>query len=57
MPTDWETSKTLQGEIGDYIVVARQSRGGKDWFLGALTDETARKLSQPLGLPSAGQAL
>ncbi|WP_425999804.1 glycoside hydrolase family 97 protein [Caulobacter sp. DWR1-3-2b1] len=55
VPTDWETSKTLQGEIGDYIVVARQSRGGKDWFLGALTDETARKLSQPLDFLAPGK--
>jgi len=55
VPTDWETSKTLQGEIGDYIVVARQPRGGKDWFLGALTDETARKLTQPLSFLTQGK--
>ncbi|MBO9706816.1 MAG: glycoside hydrolase family 97 protein [Caulobacter sp.] len=55
VPTDWEASKTLQGEIGDYIVVARQPRGGKDWFLGALTDETARKLSQPLTFLTPGK--
>jgi alpha-glucosidase len=55
VPTDWETSKTLQGEIGDYIVVARQPRGGKDWFLGALTDETARKLTQPLSFLTPGK--
>ncbi len=29
VPTDWETSRTLQGEIGDYVVVARQQRGGR----------------------------
>ena len=23
VPTDWETSKTLQGDIGEFIVVAR----------------------------------
>jgi alpha-glucosidase len=55
VPTDWETSKTLQGEIGDYIVVARQPRGGKDWFLGALTDENARKLAQPLTFLTPGR--
>ena len=27
VPTDWETSRTLQGEIGDYVVIARQQRG------------------------------
>jgi alpha-glucosidase len=39
VPTDWETSETLHGQIGDYIVVTRRPRGGKDWFLGALTVE------------------
>ena len=48
VPTDWETSRTLQGDIGQFIVVARLQRGGKDWFLGALTNENARKLTQPL---------
>jgi alpha-glucosidase len=55
VPTDWETSKTLQGQIGDYIVVARQPRGGKDWFLGALTDEQPRKLTQKLDFLSPGK--
>lgn len=48
VPTDWETTRTLQSEIGDYVVVARQTRGGQDWFLGAITDENERTLSQPL---------
>jgi alpha-glucosidase len=48
VPTDWETSKTLQGDIGQLIVVARLQRGGKDWFLGALTNENARTVTQPL---------
>jgi len=53
--TDWETSRTLQGQIGDYVVVARQARGGKDWFLGALTDEQARKLTQKLDFLAPGK--
>ncbi|HWU73686.1 MAG TPA: glycoside hydrolase family 97 protein [Sphingomonas sp.] len=55
VPTDWETSKTLQSEIGDYVVVARQPRGGQDWFLGAITDENARSLSQPLTFLAPGK--
>ena len=55
VPTDWEISRTLLGEIGDYIVVARQQRGGQDWFLGALTDETARKLTQQLAFLTPGK--
>jgi alpha-glucosidase len=55
VPTDWETTKTLQSEIGDYVVVARQPRGSKDWFLGAITDENARTLSQPLSFLTPGK--
>ncbi|MDB5704344.1 MAG: alpha-glucosidase [Sphingomonas bacterium] len=55
VPTDWETSKTLAGEIGDYVVVARQPRGGKDWFLGGVTDENARKIVQPLTFLEPGR--
>ncbi len=55
VPTDWEVSKTLQAEIGDYVVIARQPRGGQDWFLGAITDETARSLKQPLTFLAPGK--
>ncbi|WP_186728837.1 glycoside hydrolase family 97 protein [Sphingomonas panacisoli] len=54
VPTDWDVSKTLQAEIGDYVVVARKERGGSDWFLGAITDETARSLRQPLSFLAPG---
>ena len=55
VPTDWGTSVTLQAEIGDYVAIARQQRGGGDWFLGAITDEVARTLTQPLRFLAAGK--
>ncbi|MFC0166810.1 glycoside hydrolase family 97 protein [Pseudoduganella danionis] len=42
VPTDWEQSRALAGEVGEYVVMARQQRGGADWYLGALTNERAR---------------
>lgn len=48
VPTDWEQSIAIAGEVGDYVAFARQERGGQDWYLGALTDEQARKLEIPL---------
>jgi alpha-glucosidase len=54
VPADWEQSRTLQGAIGDYIVVARQQRGGGDWYLGAIGDEEARELRQPLTFLAPG---
>src|SRR3546814_17756232 len=54
VPADWEQSRTLQGAIGDYVVVARQQRGGGDWYLGAIGDEEARELRQPLTFLAPG---
>jgi alpha-glucosidase len=48
VPTDWEQSIALAGEVGDYVVFARQERGGADWFLGAVTDEELREIEVPL---------
>jgi alpha-glucosidase len=48
VPTDWEESIALAGEVGDFVVIARQERSGEDWYLGAATDEEARKLEIPL---------
>ena len=55
VPADWEVSRTLQSAIGDYVVVARQPRGGRDWYLGGITDEEARKLAQRLDFLSPGK--
>ena len=55
VPTDWENSIALQGEVGDFVVTARQERGGQDWFLGAVTDEHARTLTVPLDFLAEGQ--
>ena len=45
---DWDDSKYLLAEPGDYIAVARKAKGTEDWFLGAITDENARTLNVPL---------
>jgi alpha-glucosidase len=48
VPTDWEQSVALAGEVGDFVAIARRERGADDWYLGALTDENARTLDLPL---------
>jgi glucan 1,4-alpha-glucosidase len=40
---DWEESKYLEAEPGDYLTVARKAKNSEKWFLGAITDENARK--------------
>ena len=53
VPTDWEKSQALAGEVGDYIVIARQQRNSDDWFLGAITDENARDIKIDLSFLDA----
>lgn len=57
VPTDWEQTRVIDAVIGDYIITARQERGGSDWFLGAITDENARELSVPLSFLGKGKWL
>ncbi|MFD3503560.1 glycoside hydrolase family 97 catalytic domain-containing protein [Streptomyces sp. NPDC058676] len=52
IPTTWDESRTLAGSIGEYVAVAR--RNGSTWYLGAMTDETARTLSLPLSFLDEG---
>ena len=40
--TDWDESNYLEAEPGDYVTVARKTKGKETWFLGAITDENAR---------------
>jgi alpha-glucosidase len=52
VPTTWDESKTLAGAIGQYVVIARRS--GTTWYLGAMTNESARTLSVPLSFLGTG---
>jgi alpha-glucosidase len=52
---DWEQTRVLDARIGDYVVVARQQRGGDDWYVGAITDEEARSLEVPLSFLPRGR--
>ncbi|MCO6048168.1 glycoside hydrolase family 97 protein [Aeoliella sp. ICT_H6.2] len=46
VPTVWDETKVLRGEIGQYAVIARRS--GDDWFLGAMNNKQPRELEVPL---------
>jgi len=52
---DWDESKYLQAEPGDYLTVARKTKGKESWFLGAITDENARKTQIKLDFLSKGK--
>ena len=42
VPTVWDETRVLDAKMGDYVVVAR--RRGREWYIGAMTDWTARTL-------------
>lgn len=43
VPLDWQTSKYLEAEPGDYLTIARKDKHSESWFVGAITDENPRK--------------
>ena len=43
--TDWDDTRILQAEPGDYLVTARKAKGTQNWFLGAISDENARTIA------------
>ena len=50
----WQESLTLAGEIGEYIVMARQNKDG-DWLIGAATNEDEREIEIPLSFLGKGK--
>jgi alpha-glucosidase len=54
VPTDWESTRVLNGEIGDFVTIVRQDRASKDWYLGAVSDEHGRVLEVPLDFLKPG---
>ena len=52
---DWDTTRVIEGKIGDYVVVARKARNSPEWFVGAITDEEARTFTVPLSFLPRGR--
>ena len=52
---DWDETKYLQAEPGDYLTVARKTKGKQSWFLGAITDENARQTEIKLDFLTKGK--
>ncbi len=45
---DWDESRYLEAEPGDYLTIARKAKGTNNWFVGGITDENARKVELKL---------
>lgn len=53
LPTVWDDTKVLSGEIGEYVIVARRS--GKDWYVGGITNSASRQLEFDLSFLQPGR--
>jgi alpha-glucosidase len=53
VPVAWDETRFLQGDIDDYVVVAR--RKGEQWYIGAMGNEKAHAISLPLKFLGAGK--
>ena len=52
VPTVWDETRVVEGEIGKYAAIARRS--GNDWFIGVMNNEKHRELEIPLDFLTAG---
>ena len=52
IPTVWDQSCVMEGEIGKFIVTARQK--GNTWYIGGITDWTARDINVDTSILPAG---
>ena len=46
VPTVWDDTKVIHGEVGEFAVLARRS--GESWFIGCMNGDTPRNLDVPL---------
>lgn len=55
VPTDWETTQVIHGELGEVATMARKDRRSEDWYVGAITNGDARRLTLPLSFLTPGR--
>ncbi len=52
---DWSESHVLDGEVGEYVTIARKERGTGNWFVGGITNEEGRTESVSLDFLEPGK--
>jgi alpha-glucosidase len=52
VPTVWDETRALEGQAGSHVLLAR--RRGAEWFVGAMTNTSARTLTLDLSFLGAG---
>jgi len=55
VPVDWDDTRILEAEPGDYVTIARKGKGGEDWYIGAITGGKGRMATVTLDFLDAGR--
>lgn len=55
VPVDWDDTKIIEAEPGDYVSIARREKGKNNWFIGSITDENSRISAMPLSFLNPGE--
>jgi hypothetical protein len=55
VPVDWDDTKILAAEPGDYIAIARKQKASDNWFIGVITDEHKRDITADLSFLDKGK--
>jgi hypothetical protein len=55
MLPDWDETRIIEAEPGDYLTIARKAKEKDAWFIGAITDENSRNADIPLDFLENGK--
>jgi alpha-glucosidase len=53
VPAAWDETRAVSGALNEHVVLAR--RKGRDWYVGAMTNEAGREVAVPLGFLPKGR--
>jgi glucan 1,4-alpha-glucosidase len=55
VPVDWDDTRVLEAEPGEYVSIARKGKGTGDWFIGAITGSQGREAVLSLNFLDKGR--
>ena len=55
VPVDWDDTKVLEAEPGEYVTIARKEKGKDNWFVGAITGSQGRETTIRLSFLTKGK--
>ena len=55
VPVDWQTTRVVNGEIGQYVTIARKDRHSEEWYIGSVTNKKKRTLNLSCSFLDSGK--